>query len=123
MIPVILDFIKNLPVSSVLVKNRFKMSCLIFFCFKLNFILVEVVGFEPTQSKDNGFTDRFSSPTLTYFHLSGKQDSNLQPLASKASKQPIVIFPVLTQIHFLRDSQKNPLSRFLSKNTCNARRI
>lgn len=58
-------------------------------------LIVEVVGFEPTQSKDNGVTDRLSSPTLTYFQLSGKQDSNLQPPASKAGKQPIVIFPVI----------------------------
>lgn len=30
--------------------------------------------------------------------LSGKQDSNLQPPASKAGKQPIVIFPVLFSV-------------------------
>ena len=29
-------------------------------------------------------------------NLSGKQDSNLQPPASKAGKQPIVIFPEIT---------------------------
>jgi hypothetical protein len=30
-----------------------------------------------------------------FLHLSEKQDSNLQPPASKAGKQPIVIFPVI----------------------------
>jgi hypothetical protein len=57
---------------------------------------VEVVGFEPTQLKNTCFTDKPDSPTSACFHnLSGKQDSNLQPPASNAGKQPIVIFPVL----------------------------
>lgn len=48
------------------------------------------------------FRQRFYRPhQLSNFDvfpiLSGKQDSNLQPLASKASKQPIVIFPEVTQ--------------------------
>lgn len=34
-----------------------------------NLKFVKIVGFEPTQSKDNGFTDRPNSPALAYFHF------------------------------------------------------
>lgn len=55
---------------------------------------MEVVRFALTQYLNTCFTDKPDSLTSAYFPiLSEKQDSNLQPLASKASKQPIVIFP------------------------------
>ena len=41
-------------------------------------------------------------------HLSGKQDSNLQPPASKAGKLPIVIFP---ELQYRRDLNPQPSER------------
>lgn len=75
-------------------------------------------------------TDLHSAPTHHRWplsSLSGKQDSNLQPPASKAGKQPIVIFPVLAHPRnkFSGDSRESVtfMSRFLSKNSCDPGRI
>jgi hypothetical protein len=55
------------------------------------------------------------SPALrAHAVLSGKQDSNLQPPASNAGKQPIVIFPVVRRRsfeHFQRQWQRSPEQR------------
>lgn len=57
---------------------------------------VEVVRFALTQYLNTCFTDKPDSLTSAYFHyLSEKQDSNLRPLASKASKQP----PLSSQLY------------------------
>lgn len=46
-----------------------------------NLKFVEIVGFEPTQSKDNGFTDRPNSPSLAYFQF--VWEAGLEPATSR----------------------------------------